>query len=136
MRKAFLLLFVASTLLATNLQKIKEYRLKKDETKKILVKYGSLQKIFQFRWTLYKNDGLVVLSSYDRIVAQHMLYLNHINQSFRVKLKSGGVYEHTAPYFIVKFEEFDFEKRKARFSIWLQDKNREIFIKYLDKKEG
>ena len=133
-KNVLLFLLSASSLLATNLLKIKEYYLEKDETKKILVKYASSQKVLSFRWTLYKNDGLVVLSSYDRIVSQHLLYMNHQNQSFRIELKPRGAYESASPYMIIKFDEFDFEKRKAKFSLWLQDRRQEILIKYLKQR--
>ena len=51
--------------------------IKKDEQKKILVKYDEITKLFKFRWTLYKNKGLVIHRSYDRVVAQNILYLEH-----------------------------------------------------------
>jgi len=132
MFKYFLLSILFSvTLFATELLKVRQYELKKDETKKILVKYGTSQKIFSFRWTLYKNDGLVVFSSYDQIVSQHILYLNYHNQSIRVELKPRGAYEYNVPYILVKFVKFDFAKQKAKFEIWLLDKRQEVFLKYL-----
>ena len=61
--------------------------LKKDEQKKILVKYGKITKLFKFSWTLYKNNGLVIHRVYDKIVAQNILYLRHKNQSHEIKNK-------------------------------------------------
>ncbi|NPA66545.1 MAG: hypothetical protein GXO11_06650 [Epsilonproteobacteria bacterium] len=129
----FLLLFVlySSLLFATDLLKVKEYKLTKDKTVKILVKYGSFQKTLSFRWTLYKNDGLVVFSSYDRIVSQHVLYLNHTNQSIRIQLKSRASSNRVASYLLLKFDQFDFQKHRATISLWLADKNKEISLKYL-----
>src|SRR3989339_563071 len=85
-----LLAFSYSFIFASDLVETKEILLKKDVQKKILVKYADKEKLFKFRWTLYKNGGLVVFRSYDKIVAQNVLYLRHENQSFRVELKTRG----------------------------------------------
>jgi hypothetical protein len=105
-------------------------KLKKDEHKKILVKYDKNEKLFKFRWTLYVNGGLVVLRSYDRVVAQNVLKLNHKNQSFRVELKSRGV-DYRVPYLLVKFKEFNHETNEATFDMFLSDENMQVTLKYL-----
>ncbi len=133
MRFILFLSLYSSLLFATNLLKLKEYRLTKDKSVEILVKYGSFQKLLSFRWTLYKNDGLVVFSSYDRIVSQHMLYLNHKNQSFRIQLKSRASSNRVAPYLLVKFDTFDFKKKQAVISLWIADRKKEILLKSLTK---
>ena len=130
----FVFLF-CGTLLANELLKVKEYRLKKDETKKILVKYDSSEKLLTFRWTLYKNDALVVFSSFDQIVSQHLLYKNHTNQNIRLELISRGAHEYVEPYMLIKFDDFDFAKHEAKISLWLYDKRHQIYLKYLDKED-
>ena len=109
--------------------------LKKDETKRVLVKYGKIQKLFQFRWTLYINDGLVILKSYDDMVSQNILYLNHKNQSFRTELLSRGANNYKTPYILVKFLEFDYEKNKAKFELFLSDDEIRVRVKYLKNDE-
>ena len=106
--------------------------LKKDEQKNILVKYGKYNRLFKFRWTLYKNGGLVILRSYDDRVAQNILYLNHKNQSFKLYLKAKGSDSYEVPYFLVKFKEFDFSKHEAKFEIFLSDKKQQLEIRYLE----
>ena len=71
-----LLVFFQTYLSANTYRDVVKISLKKDQTKKILIKYDTIQKLFQFRWTLYKNGGLVIFRSYDRSVAQNILYLN------------------------------------------------------------
>ncbi|MBL0707613.1 MAG: hypothetical protein JJW00_01020 [Sulfurimonas sp.] len=105
--------------------------LKKDELKKILVKYGAISKLLKFRWTLYKNDGLVIHRSYDRVVAQNILYLEYASNSFIVVLKPRGTKYYKAPYMLVKFKEFDFEKEEAIFDLLLSDKSMSLELKYL-----
>lgn len=97
-------------------------KLKKDEQKKILVKYENFIKTFEFRWTLYKNGGLVILRSYDKIVAQNILYKRYKNNSFRLELKSRGKSKrYNVPYLLVKFEDFNFKTSEATFKILLYD---------------
>ena len=109
------------------------FKLKKDEQKKFFVKYGNSQKIFQFRWTLYTNGGLVIFRSYDRIVAQNILYLRHKNQSFRVELKTRGANNYVIPYILMKFKEFDFKTQEAVFQLFLSDKESEIILDYKEE---
>lgn len=137
--KYFLRIFIILVLLFSNsfaiefadMQKISS---KKDEQTKIFVKYANYKKVVKFRWTLYKNDGLVMFSSYGKVVAQHILYLNSTNQSFKIFLKPKGADSYMVPYLLVFFKEFDFKKKKAKFEVYLSDKKRQIEIKYPKKK--
>jgi uncharacterized protein with gpF-like domain len=120
------LLFFSSSVFANQLQYVKEISLKKDEQKKILVKYDNKTRLFKFRWTLYINDGLVVLRSYDKTVAQNILYMNHKNQSFRLELKTRGADFYNVPYILVKFKEFYKKKNIAKFDLYLSDDKNKI----------
>lgn len=132
--KAILLLFVLlANIDANDFRDIRKISLKKDEQTKILVKYDSKQKLFKFRWTLYKNGGLVIHRSYDRVVAQNILYLRHKNQSFRLELKARGADSYNVPYFLVKFKDFDYEKNEANFELYLSDEQGQVLIEYLEK---
>lgn len=110
------------------------FRLKKDEHKKILVKYDKSEKMFHFRWTLYTNGGLVIFRSYDRIVAQNVLYLRHKNQSFRVELMGRGASNYAVPYILMKFEKFDFQTQEAVFQLFLSDSGSQVSLDYLEDK--
>lgn len=120
-----------SGVVADEFRDITTITLKKDEQKKILVKYDSISKLFKFRWTLYKNEGLVVHRSYDRIVAQNILYLRRKNQSFRLELRPRGADFYSAPYVLVKFKEFKYETNEAVFELFLSDKSMQISLKDL-----
>jgi len=119
---------------ADELKDVREISLKKDEIKKITVKYDGFKKLFKFRWTLYKNGGLVVFRSYDKIVAQNILYLRNKNRSFRVELKPRGGDFYDIPYFLVKFKKFDHKKHKAVFELFLSDKKEQIKIEEQNKR--
>ncbi len=126
-----ILFFSFGFIFANDFREIEKMSLKKDEQKKILVKYNDKKKLFKFRWTLYKNGGLVIFRSYDKIVAQNVLYLRHQNQSFRFDLKTKGADSYNVPYILVKFKEFDHETNEADFELMLSDKKMQIELEYL-----
>jgi hypothetical protein len=111
---------------------MKDIVLKKDQMKKILVSYDNKEKILQFRWTLYVNDGLVIFRSYDRVVAQNILYQRYKNRSFRVELKTRGMDMHNVPYALIRFKEFKYDTREAVFELLLSDASISVQLKYLN----
>ncbi len=123
-----------SVISANDFREIIKISLKKDEQKKFLVKYGAKERLFTFRWTLYINDGLVIFRSYDKRVAQNILYLNHKNQSFRVELKTPGADFYNVPYILLKFKKFDFTTEKASFDLMLSDEKMQIALEELKQK--
>ena len=128
------MLLCNATIFANDLQEVKKFSLKKDEQKKILVKYDNKKRLFKFRWTLYVNDGLVVLRSYDKTVAQNILYLNYRNQSFRIELKTRGADFYNVPYILIKFKKFDVKKNIAVFVLYLSDDKDQIRLQILKNK--
>ncbi|MEA1893179.1 MAG: hypothetical protein U9N33_10790 [Campylobacterota bacterium] len=135
--KLFLQVFVffslnLNLLVAQEFVDVTTVTLKKDEQKKILVKYGDdVIKLFKFRWTLYQNGGLVVNRSYDKIVSQNILYLRFRNQSFRFNLMPKGAVYYSVPYMLVKFKEFNYETNEAVFELFLSDKTMQIKLHHL-----
>ncbi len=110
---------------------IKSVSLKKDNLERLLVKSEGNQRLLEFRWTLYANDNLIVLRNFDDIVTQHVLKLNHTNQSFRIKLLSSTAYKIKVPYILIKFTDFDYKKKESQFDIFLRDDEEEIQLEYL-----
>ena len=124
------LVLLTDVIFANQYRDVREISLKKDSQKKILVKYDKYEKLLKFRWTLYVNGGLVVLHSLNNQVLQNILYLNHKNQSFRVELKPRGASHYTVPYLLVKFKEFNYQRKEAVFELFLSDKESEVRLKY------
>lgn len=110
----------------------KEIRLKKDEIRKIMVQRVGASHLLTFRWTLYKNGGLVVHRSYDGFNAQNVLKLNHKNQSFRIEIDMRGSDPRTFTYILVKFKAFNFESDEAVFDLLLRDDAERVDLKYLN----
>ncbi len=129
------LLLLFGALDANDFAEVKRIELKKDEIKEITVKYEHYEKPFKFRWTLYKNEGLVMFYSYGTKVMQNILYLNTKNQSFKVYLKTKGADFYEVPYFLVKFKEFNFKKHQAVFELFLSDKRSQIKLEYKKKRK-
>jgi len=127
-------MFIASFLQANEYRYVETIKLSKDEHKKFLVKYDKSEKLFKFRWTLYTNGGIVILRSYDRIVAQHMLFLRQKRRSFRVDLKPKGEGFKNLPYVLIKFIEYDFDINKAVFKLFLSDKDLKVGLEHLEDK--
>jgi len=124
-------MLLLGSLWANDFRDTTEVSLQKDEQKKILVKYDSNERLFKFRWTLYKNGGLVIHRSYDGVVAQNILYLRSKNRSFRLELKPRGADFYNVPYVLVKFKEFNFEKKEAKFELFLSDDKMQIELQDL-----
>lgn len=126
------LLLISSLSFADEYREKKTISLAKDEQKKILVKYEEGSKLFKFSWTLYKNRGLVIHRSYDKIVAQNILYQRDRNRFFKLELRSRGANRFNPPYLLVKFKEFDYERKKAIFELFLYDRDLEIELEDLN----
>jgi len=122
--------FSLSSVFGADLISSKILKLKKDEEQKIVVKYDGREKLFKFRWTLYKNNGLVIFRSYDKFVAQNILYLRKTSRSFRVVLKPRGLNFYDKPYLLVMFKDFDLETKKAEFELFLSDDTKRIVLEY------
>ena len=133
--KVLLLFFlVLNQVNANDFTEVKLISLKKDEQKKILVKYDRINKLFKFRWTLFKNGGLVIHRSYDKIISQNILYLRHKNQSFTLELKPRGADFYNVPYMLVKFKEFNHETNEAIFEMFLSDRDAQIELQNLEER--
>jgi len=128
----FFVLFFALSIQANNYKYTEAIELSKDEYKKFLVKYDKTQKMFKFRWTLYTNGTLVVLRSYDRIVAQNLLTTGLKRKSFRLDLTPVGTGYGNVPYILVKFIEYDFIKNKAIFELFLSDRDLKVSLEHLE----
>ena len=132
MKIVFFILFFALSIQANNYKYTETIELSKDEYKKFLVKYDETQKMFKFRWTLYTNGTLVLLRSYDRIVAQNILTTGLKRKSFRVDLKPSGAGYNDMPYVLIKFVEYDYSNNKVIFKLFLSDKNSKVSLEHLE----
>ena len=127
----FALWLIPAAVWAGNWQMHKTITLKKDQFSEIVVKSEGFEKLLKFRWTLYKNGGLVVIRHYDGFVGHHMLYLRNKNRSFRVELLPPGEKYGAVPYILIKFSDFDFEKGEAVFDLFMRDEDNDLLVDIL-----
>ncbi|STQ86563.1 hypothetical protein LS73_003650 [Helicobacter muridarum] len=67
-------------------------------------------KQFTLRWTLYRNEGLVVLVRYDNYPYQFILYKQYMTNVWKLNLldTQGAYREISQPYLSIKFVGIDY----------------------------
>ena len=125
-RSLLLLLLLLSFSAQASWRFHKELRLKKDNFEVIVFKYDDIQKELRWRWTLFKNNGLVVHRIFNGFVGQYVLYARENSDSFRIQLKPRGIAYANPPYVLVQFKSYDYETKEALFEVFVSDKQEEI----------
>lgn len=111
----------------------KSFTLKKDEVAKVMIKSEGQERLLTFRWTLYRDQQLVVHESFDRFVGQHVLNTGYTNQSFRKTLLPSKKTVRDIPYALVVFKKFDEASKSAQLDLFIIDKEKRINLDYLTK---
>ena len=97
--------------------------------------YKNKTYILKFRWTLYKNDGIVMLYNYENYPFQNILYKNFQTNGFKKFIALND--KPYSPYFMIYFKDFNNNVAKFDFLIYNPKKNITIKInepRYRDKK--
>ncbi len=103
--------------------------LKKDEFYVIKMQTNEVQKTLYFRWTLLKNDGLVVHLNYDSFPHQFVLYEDYQRNCYRVSLwKPIDGYYGEEPYFLLCFKDYKRVERIATLQYYIYEGNRNFNI--------
>ncbi len=128
MKKIILLCF--SVLLnVLNAELIEEFILKKDEVKIINLFVERDYKTLAFRWTLYKDRGLVMHLNYDRNPHQFQLYKESIAlNAFKIPLTHTRSTKTQNPHIIIYFVDFNNDKKEAKFRYYLNKYDAQIEI--------
>ena len=112
------------------------FELKKDEIATISIvkkEYDSQSKLegkFKFRWTLYQNKLLVVLSNYEGHPTQHVLEKLYKRDSLSFNLL--GDYEQRNQRVILKLLFRDFGKDSATMEALIYDPKKRIEVQFID----
>ena len=109
--------------------------LKKDYPVIYNINYLNKTYILKFRWTLYKNDGIVMLYDYQGFPFQNILYKNFQTNGFKKFIRWQE--KPTSPYFMIYFKDFSNNVAKFQFLIYNPKMNIKIKInepRYRDKK--
>jgi hypothetical protein len=103
------------------------FSLKKDEIIKFNISYKKFTYPLSIRWTLYKNDYLVVLYKFDNFPRQVMLRKIYPLDSFKIKIARFPTFY---PYLFIKFK--DFNDKIATFEMFLFNP-KDVGIEKVDK---
>ena len=100
-----------------------DFSLKKDEVLNLEVSYGQFKYELIFRWTLYKNDVLVILYKYDNFPHQVILLKPYLD-TLRIKVADFGDFR---PHLYIKV--INFSDKITKFRIYTDNKK----IKFKEK---
>lgn len=119
MRGVIFLLFLSSLLFSKYWDYQFDIELKKDEVSNFKIFDKVREKNFSFRWTLYINRGLILLSNYDGFPHQHILYKDYNRNSFQIPL------HEKRSALMVEFSEFNDQNRTAKFRVLFKNSRAE-----------
>lgn len=95
----------------------REIELEKEQIYQADIAVGDVRKKLEFRWTLYKNHGLVMHIRYDEFNHQEVLYTDHQRNAYKIALGRGKSRDRYTPYFVLYFK--DFKDKKAYFKAYI-----------------
>lgn len=114
--KKYILAFFC--VLSLNAEFIEEFTLKKDELKTINLFVENTHKILAFRWTLYKDNALILHLNYDKNPHQATLLKENLN-SFKIPLTFTNHTKTPTPHIVIYFIDYDDYKKEAKFRYYL-----------------
>ncbi len=101
------------------------FSLEKDQLQKIEIREGERIHNLSFRWTLYKNGGLVMHVNYDKRSYQPLLYAKYRLDSYRIELfpkaDDASMERMQTPYALIVFKAFDGKRKRAAFDLMIKD---------------
>jgi len=143
MNKIWVILLICSSLFGekvSNFQYEKIFKLNKDDIATISVikkdykTQSELDGKLKFRWTLYKNDLLVLLVNYEGFATQHVLQRIYKRDTLSVSLMSD--YERTQDrvFLVLKFSDYDEKKKIAMIEAKIRDPRSRVEVSFIDPK--
>ena len=128
------LLVLASVCVADNWKYTRDFDLKKDEMYHLTFQEGSNIKDLYFRWTLHKNEGLVMHLNYDGFVHQFILYERYHRRGYRLQLfKPDPRAITSAPYLWILFQDYNYDTEIAYLRLLVHDGNRNVTLTLEEK---
>ncbi len=119
---------------ADNWKYQRDLDLRKDEMYHLTFQEGANIKDLYFRWTLHKNEGLVMHLNYDGFVHQFILYERYHRRGFRLQLfKPDPRATTSAPYLWLLFEDYNYDTEIASLRLLVHDGNRNVALTLEEK---
>ena len=137
MKKLFLALLLPVYLFAFKWDYAHDFVLKKDEVGVIEVtkREDRTKRLLHLRWTLFKNERLVMLVKYDGFATQYIVQKEYKRNSIKITLRDDYHDSYTRCFLIVKFDDFDEAKKTARLQVSITDPKKRIEIGFSDTKK-
>ena len=98
----------------------KDLSLEKEQVYKANFSVGAVQKELEFRWTLYKNYGLILHIRYDKFNHQVLLYTDYQRNAYKISLGRGNSSQKDDPHLIMYFKEFADKDKKAHLKLYIE----------------
>lgn len=105
-----------------------ELELKKDEVYKMAFRQKAQVKELFFRWTLYKNEGLVMHLKYDGFVHQFVLYRDFQRSTFKLSLFAPESKVLSHPYLWLVFKDFRRDVKMAKVKFYIHDGGKDFTL--------
>ncbi len=138
MSKFFFIIFLAGFCFGVNWEYQYTFKLKKDETATVQINKEETKikdaGLFKFRWTLYKNEGLVILANYEGFPYQYVLYRKRGRDFIRQIIDKKPPKAWLMPYMLLKFEDFDEKKEIATLGVFISDPQKGNSVSFIEPK--
>ena len=140
MKKFFIILFSFSLLNAAgpSFEHIYDYSLKKDEKARVKITelgFDTTPETFDFYWTLWDTNKIIIHTKYRNFVRQFVLSLRrNLNWATQTLIP-----DFTNPHIdrarlILEFRAF--ERKEAKFRIYIEDKESRLEVKFIDNNQS
>ncbi|NPA81933.1 MAG: hypothetical protein GXO31_04940 [Epsilonproteobacteria bacterium] len=113
------------------------FYLKKDQIARVKVDKGLSYKLageLFFRWTLFVNEGLVVLLKYEGFPHQYVLYKKWGRDTIRLVIDKKPSKEWLESYLLIKFEDFDPKRKVAVLKVFVANPPKNLDVSFIDPK--
>lgn len=123
-----------------------QYSLQKDEVATIIINRKEVvqkpsadnpnnEYILRFRWTLYANNTLIVLTNYRGYPMQHTFHKTYPLESVIVPLLPDAEDRINGKVYLkMVFNDFSQSKKEAVFDIFIEDSNQRILVEFKPNK--
>lgn len=103
--------------------------LNKDEFYIVTLQANESQKTLYFRWTLLKNNGLVMHLNYDYFPHQFILYRDYQRNCYKVPLfKEEQKNYSEGPFFMLCFKDYNRKTKVATLKYYIYDGRRDFNV--------
>ena len=112
------------------------FNLKKDKIATVFInksdknKNGKSLYALKFRWTLYANNNLIVLSNYMGYPHQYVLRKERSQDRIRIKLLADANDYNGKTYALIVFSDFNKNKDRAILDVYIKDEAKRIRVDF------